>query len=310
MNSNDMHESANANALAGTINASEKSSCVQLNLPLTREKQAEFNNCIELLREHKKKVPQVAKAIAIIDREGYYAYYAGGNFKNTDDFILKVFGFERTYIYRMKKFGAWLIEKGIPEGKEPSETSVRELLQNCFTVEERDQIYYDAQKNCFNRLKEASESGTTSGGEMRESDEGGDPMSGDDHCSDSGASREETDCEDEICQTVPETKDIRKAIKDFKETSDRIYFPQLDNKSYPKDISFTVILNENADKFTTTGIVLDCFKLYKDVTEMTLVDDETQKSIREYIRELIKKTEEEMDKLLRNPSPETKIDEN
>lgn len=307
MNSNNMHESANANALAGTINASEKSSCVQLNQPLTREKQAEFDNCIELLREHTKKVPQVAKAIAIIDREGYFAYYAGGIFRNTDDFLQKIFGFDRTYIFRMKKFGAWLIEKGIPEGKEPSETSVRGMFQNGFTDEDREKIYRNAQENCFNRRKKGTKSSPASScsDEMSESDGEGDSMSGDGQGSDSRESPATSDFEDEILQIVPEAKDIRKAIEDFKADSDRIYFPQLDNKSYPKDTSFSVILKENAEKFTTTGIVLECFKLYKTMTNMTVVDEETEQSIRELIRKLIRETEAEMNDLLQNPTSAT-----
>ena len=278
--------------------------CEQMNSPLSPEKQAEFQECVKTLYTHKKHVPEVAKAIATIEREGYYAYYSGGKFKNTDDFIQKVFGFDRTYTYRMKKFGFWLKDNNIPKGKEPSETSVRDLLQNCFSDEDRKTIYRNAQKKCFSRQEKTSKSNAESSGEKVESDTEGDPTSANDHGNDSGTPREEIDCTAEICQTVPEAKDIRQAIRDFKEGSDRVYLPQLD-KSYPKEVSFTVILSENADKFTTTGMVLGCFKLYKTATNMTAVDKETEQSIREYIRKLIEKTEAEMNDLLQNPSSVT-----
>ena len=293
---------------AGVFNAlmyaNASTACEQPVSPLPPEKQAEFCECVRVIYTHKKHVPEVARAIATIEREGYYLYCLGDKFKSIDDFIQKVFGFDRTYIFRMKKFGSWLKDNDIPKGKEPSETSVRDLLQNCFSDEDRKTIYRNAQKKCFSRQEKTSKSNAESSGEKVESDTEGDPTSANDHGNDSGTPREEIDCTAEICQTVPEAKDIRQAIRDFKEGSDRVYLPQLD-KSYPKEVSFTVILSENADKFTTTGMVLGCFKLYKTATNMTAVDKETEQSIREYIRKLIEKTEAEMNDLLQNPSSVT-----
>ena len=294
------------------ISTQEKTVCEQPNLPLTEEAQAKFDWCCETLENHKRSIPNVAKAIAIIDREKYYANYEDCDYKNADDFIHEVFEFERTYIYRMKKFGYWLLKKDFPEGHEPSETSVRGMFQNGYTDDDREKIYRKAQENCFNRRKKDTKSSQESKGsdEMSESGGGGDSMSDGDQGSDSGEPRTTSDFEDEIRQIVPEAKDIRKAIEDFRNESGRIYFPLLDNKSYPKDTSFLAILKENADKFTTTGIVLECFKIYKAATKMTVVDEETEQSIRELIRKLIKETEAEMNKLLQNPAAITENNEN
>ena len=282
---------------------------------LTPEQQKDFDWCYETLENHKRSIPNVAKAIAKIDREKYYENdvdFEDCDYKNADDFIHEIFGFERTYIYRMKKFGSWLLKKDFPEGHEPSETSVRGMFQNGYTDDDREKIYRKAQENCFNRRKKGAKNSPASScsDEMSESSGGGDSMSGDGQGCDSGESPTTSDFEDEILQIVPEAKDIRKAIEDFKADSDRIYFPQLDNKSYPKDTAFSVILKENAEKFTTTGIVLECFKLYKAETDMTVVDEETEQSIRELIRKLIRETEAEMNKLLQNSGAITENNEN
>ena len=272
------------------------------NLPLTPEKEKEFNQCLEVLLTHKKNVPRVAKAIATIEREGYYAYYSSGEFKDTNDFIQKVFGFDRTYIYRMKKYGKLLFDENIPEGKEPSETSVREMLKECFSDKERKEIYQLAQAICRNRQKKETAKNSENNAEKdtcdaESSDSDGESKDCEESTSDASTGTEIPE------QMVPEAKDFRKALTEFKNKSDRIYFPQLDSKSYPKCIAFSEIVKENAEKIKTARLVLDCFRHYKIVTGTKVVDLETGNFIRVFINKLISDVKEEMEDLLQSKSP-------
>ena len=128
-------------------------------------------------------------------------------------------------------------------------------------------------------------------------------MSGDGQRAGSGESLTMADCEDEIRQIVPEAKDIRQAIEDFKEDSGRIYFSLLDNKSYAKDTTFQQILEENVDKFKSIRMVLECFRDYKAATNMTLVPPETAQAVRNRIATLISEANDKMEELLRDPAP-------
>ena len=271
----------------------------QPDLPLPPEKQEEFDQCCEVLERHKRSVPEVAKAIAIIDREGYCAYYEGGKFKNVTDFAHEIYGLERTYIYRMKKFGYWLLEDDIPEGYEPSETAMREVLQTDVSAEDRKKIYRDAQEICLQRRKKAAKKPSAKSEEKSESDS---ESSGDSTSGDNAGECVTVDPEESV-QVVPEAKDIREAFKNFKEASGRIYFSLLDNKSYSKDTTFQQILEENADKIESIRTVLDCFRHYKAATNMTLVPPETAQAVRNRIAALISEAEKEMEELLRDSSP-------
>lgn len=258
---------APAAAMVGIATMTETDSGYeQPDLPLSPDKQEEFDQCCEVLHRHQRNVPMVGRAIATIDREGYYAFYPDAKYKNANDFIHEVFGFERTYIHRMKKFGYWLLEDDIPEGREPSETGVREMLQNAFSPEDRKKIYRDAREICLRRRKKDAKKSSPKSEEKRESDSessGGNAGDGGESCA--------TVNPEEIAQIVPEAKDIREALKNFKKASGRIYFSLLDNKSYAKDTTFQQILEENPDKFKSIRTVLDCFQHYKAATDMTLV---------------------------------------
>jgi len=179
------------------------------------------------------------------------------------------------------------------------------MFQNCFTDEDREKIYRKAQENCFKRQKKGTKSSPGSSGsdEMREYDGEGDSMSGDGQRAGSGESLTMADCEDEIRQIVPEAKDIREALQNFKEASGRIYFSLLDNKSYAKDTTFQQILEENVDKFKSIGMVLECFRYYKAATNMTLVPLETAQAVRNRIATLISEANDKMEELLRDPAP-------
>ena len=270
----------------------------QPDLPLTPEKQEEFDRCLEVLEHFKSCVPEVARSIATIDREGYYAHYEGGKFKNVTDFAHEIYGLERTYIYRMKKYGYWLLEADIPEGREPSETAIRGVLQTDVSAEDRKKIYRDAQEICLQRRKKAAKKSSSKSEEKSESDSessGGNAGEGVESCV---AVEPE-----EIAQVVPEAKDIREALKNFKEASGRIYFSLLDNKSYAKDTTFQQILEENVDKFKSIRMVLECFRDYKEATNMTLVPPETAQAVRNRIATLISEANDKMEELLRDPAP-------
>ena len=287
-----------ANAERGVCQtANSEPGCEQPNLSLTPERQEEFDWCCDTLDRHKRSVPETARAIAIIDREGYYVFHDGGNFDNMNDFVHEIYGLERTYIHRMKKYGYWLLENDIPEGREPAETCVREMLQNGFSDEDRREIYRNAQENCFRRRKNDAKKSSSRSEEKSESDS----ESSGNNSGDGVESCVAIDPE-EVVQTVPEAKDIRKALKEFKEASGKIYFPLLDNKSYGKDTTFQQILEENADKIKSIRTVLDCFQHYKAVTNMTLVPTETAQAVRDCIATLISEAKDEMEELLRDSS--------
>ena len=274
---------------------------------LTPEQQEDFDQCMSVLEDHKKHVPQVARAIATINREGYYASYQDGNFKNANDFIHNVFGFERSYIIRMNNFGQWLYENEIPLGKEPSETSVREMLQGNFTPEERRQIYCNAQKKYITRQKLRAEKKDRSD---RATDLAKKIATNDDDEKNYLAPQSNDEIPDEIdTDIIPEAKDLRQAVAEFKEVCGKIYFPMLKNKSYPAGTSFSTILKENKELINNSNVLLGCLKTFRAGTNTPPMDEETAQAIRNHMDYLIAQTKKEMEDLIMNPSSAPETDE-
>ena len=269
----------------------------QPDLLLSVASMKELKECIAILSNQKQRVPQVARAIATIEREGYHAYCNGGIYSDANTFIQKVFGFDRTYIYRMKKYGKFLFDADIPAGKEPAETAVREILKECFSDKDRKKLFSDAQKICFNRKNKLAEGSSVPDTESSETN----AESSADVISESEDVCAAVDTE-MFNQCVPEARDFREALKNFKKASDKIYFPQLDNKVYPKDTTFSAILQDNTEKIKSVRTVIACFQHYKAVTKMAIVDAETERSIRAYVDNLIKEAKDEMEELFQKPS--------
>ena len=264
----------------------------------TKEQQAELEKCVSVIADYSKNVPMVARAIATIERESYHTYYKDGIYKSSNDFLQKIFGLERTYIFRMKKYGKLLFDENIPEGREPSETALREILKECYSEKDRKKIYHDAQVICYQRVNKLPECNSVLNTNTTASSEAN-VISSDDVQNSENACVE-VDAET-LKQYVPEAKDFRDALKKFKKVSDKIFFPQLDNKAYPIGTTFAAILQDNTEKIKSVRTILTSFQYYKQATKMTVVDAETANCIRTHVTTLLKEATEEMEQLLQNP---------
>lgn len=181
----------------------------------------------ELFKTEANRIAKLAKILYEIKENKYYLI---DGYKTFDAFC-KSINFERTYCYRLNRFGSFLKQEGISEELAPAETAVRPILKNCFTGSES-RIYSMAQTYARNKRK------------MKNIAEGLDENNG-------------------VDKIIPDVEDVRKAIRDFKmEENGTLYLSCLDVK-IPVDTDFTKILEEYSEKIKNVHTLLNCLEQYK-----------------------------------------------
>lgn len=209
------------------MSENQETTLIKSNVGFSQEDHEKFKQYKILLKEEPNRTAKLAKALHEIKEKEYYLLDGHKTFEA----FCKCYGCERSYCYRLIRYGELLMKENIPDELAPSETAVRPVLKNCFSGKEG-KIFNMAKVHAKNKQKLKNIA--------------------------AGVAEEIN-----MDKVIPDTDDVRNAIRDFKlEENGTLYLTSIDI-TVPASTDFSKILEEYREKFKNVHTLLNCLEQYK-----------------------------------------------